>query len=187
MRDSPPPGSARRDELLDAAYDYVLVHGMGGLSLRPLAAAIGSSPRVLLYLFGSKDALLREVLGRARADELAGLARVRATSPVGLLAAAEEVWGWLADPRHAALLVVWLESYSRSLVEPGGPWADFAAATVRDWRSVLVEVQGRKDADAEARATAVLALLRGGLLDLLATGDRERVDTAVRAALRAVA
>jgi AcrR family transcriptional regulator len=41
------------------------------------AATIGSSPRVLLYLFGSKDGLIRALLARARADELAMLARLR--------------------------------------------------------------------------------------------------------------
>ena len=39
-----PPPSARRTELLEPAYRYVLEHGLGELSLRPLAAAIGSSP-----------------------------------------------------------------------------------------------------------------------------------------------
>lgn len=46
--------SARRAELLELAYQYVLEHGVSDLSLRPLAAAINSSPRVLLFLFGSK-------------------------------------------------------------------------------------------------------------------------------------
>ena len=40
--------SARRAELFDASYAYVLDHGLYGLSLRPLASAIGTSPRVLL-------------------------------------------------------------------------------------------------------------------------------------------
>ncbi len=68
--------SPRKEELLERAYGYVLEHGIADLSLRPLAAAIGSSPRVLLFLFGTKDGLIRELLARARADELAFLARV---------------------------------------------------------------------------------------------------------------
>src|SRR3954451_5011316 len=51
-------GSPRREELLEAAYAYVLRHGLSGLSLRPLAREVGSSPRVLLYLFGTKDGLV---------------------------------------------------------------------------------------------------------------------------------
>ena len=46
--------SARKQELLEAAYQYVLGNGLADMSLRPLAKEIGSSPRVLLFLFGSK-------------------------------------------------------------------------------------------------------------------------------------
>ncbi len=60
--------SARQAELLELAYRYALEHGLADLSLRPLAAAVGSSPRVLLYLFGSKDGLVRALLARARSD-----------------------------------------------------------------------------------------------------------------------
>jgi AcrR family transcriptional regulator len=153
--------STRRAELLERAYGEVLAHGLADMSLRPLAAAIGSSPRVLLLLFGSKDGLVRALLERARADELAMLAHLRATgTPV-----AAEVWRWLAAPEHRPLLVLWAEAYVRSLVDPDGPWAGFARATVADWLEIL--------------PTLTLAVLRGALLDLLATGDVERTTAAV--------
>ena len=72
-----PDASARRTELLELTYRYVLEHGLADMSLRPLAAAVGSSPRVLLFLFGSKDGLVRALLARARADELAFLGKLR--------------------------------------------------------------------------------------------------------------
>ena len=157
--------SPRREELLELAYVHVLEHGLAGMSLRPLAEAIGSSPRVLLYLFGSKDGLVRALLGRARADELAGLRDVGDTPPL------VHIWEWLAAPERRALLTLWVESYARSLVEPDGPWAGFAVATVQDWLAVL---------DGPG-ATLSLAVLRGALLDLLATGDVERTTAAVHA------
>jgi AcrR family transcriptional regulator len=183
----PPPDetsrSARARALLDAAYGYVLEHGLAELSLRPLAAAIGSSPRVLLFLFGSKDGLVRALLGRARADELDVLERVRqAGGAGGLDAAAEAVWTWLTAAEHRALLTLWLEGYARSLVDPDGAWAGFAAATVHDWLAVLDDVAG-DDGDATDR-TLLLAVLRGALLDLLATGDVDRVTAAVARHLR---
>jgi AcrR family transcriptional regulator len=171
------PSSARREELLGLAYAYVLRHGLGSLSLRPLAEAVGSSPRVLIYLFGSKDGLVRALLGRARADELAGLRGVGAGG--GLPAAVERTWAWLAAPEHRDLLTLWVEAYARSLVEPDGPWAGFAAATVRDWLEVLAAAQGDAAAGQEAERTAALAVLRGALLDLLATGDLDRTTAAI--------
>ncbi len=59
------PGSPRRVELLACTLEYATRTNLSELSLRPLAAAIGSSPRVLIYLFGSKEGLLREVLAAA--------------------------------------------------------------------------------------------------------------------------
>jgi len=185
--------SARKTELLEAAYEYVLRHGLGEMSLRPLAAAIGSSPRVLLYLFGSKEGLIRMLLARARSEELEFLDRVRRAEAGGsgeLVRLAEQTWAWLAADEHRALLKLWAEAYARSLVQPDGPWAGFARATVDDWLDVFANVGDAAsdiDSAARSRATAVLAVLRGALLDLLATDDVERVTTAVRSQLTALA
>ncbi|MFG2058104.1 TetR/AcrR family transcriptional regulator [Micromonospora sp. NPDC048930] len=178
--------SARQVELLEAAYRYALENGLADLSLRPLAAAIGSSPRVLMFLFGNKDGLVRALLSRARTDELALLDRLAQTShgaPIGLVPAAEQVWAWLAADEHRPLLRLWVEAYARSLVEPDGAWAGFARATVNDWLAVLAACQPQPEKDSEegaTRRTLALAVLRGALLDLLATGDRRRVTAAVR-------
>jgi AcrR family transcriptional regulator len=155
------------------------------MSLRPLAKAIGSSPRVLLFLYGSKDNLIRALLDRARSDELAAVAAFRETgSPADLIDSARQVWHWLADQSHRHLLGLWVEAYARSLVDPAGPWAGFAAQTVQDWLGLLASRQ-RGPAGAAER-TAVLALLRGAMLDLLATGDVARTGRAVDLVLRAL-
>lgn len=179
--------SARRAQLLEAAYAYVLQHGLTGLSLRPLAKAIGSSPRVLLYLFDSKDGLVHALLARARRDERRLLDDLGAARPADLDAVARSIWEWLAAPEHRGVLVLWAESYTRSLTEPGGAWDGFARTTVDDWLTLLARAQPphfRDTTDGEAQRTLVLALLRGALLDLLATGDRRRTDAAVGRALR---
>ena len=180
-------GSARRRELLDAAYGWVLAHGLADMSLRPLAEAIGSSPRVLLYLFGSKDGLVRALLGRSRADQL----RVLESLPddAGLAAVAEGVWRWLSAREHRPLLRLWLEAYSRSVTGEPGPWAGFAVDTVTDWDLLLAAHQPSSvgsTPEGAAQRALVLAVLRGALLDLLATGDAERTGAAVAIHLRAL-
>ncbi|MEV5758778.1 TetR family transcriptional regulator [Streptomyces tendae] len=183
MPQEAPTPSARRNELLEAAYRYALAHGLADLSLRPLAEAVGSSPRVLLFLFESKDGLLRALLARARADELALLDRVgRPDRPAGLAPAVERVWTWLAAKEHRPLLRLWAEAYARSLTHPEGAWAGFARATVDDWLGVLAGFQAPSERDSEGgavRRTLALAVLRGALLDLLATDDEERLTAAV--------
>ncbi|HEY0813796.1 MAG TPA: TetR/AcrR family transcriptional regulator [Pseudonocardia sp.] len=171
--------SARKAELLEHAYRHAQAHGLVGMSLRPLAEAVGSSPRVLLFLFGSKDGLVRALLARSRQDELTLLDGVRRDG--GTLAeAASRLWRWLASPEHRNVLALWTEAYARSLIEPDGAWAGFAEQTVNDWLSLLGGFQAKSDGDeAAAERTFVLAVLRGALLDLLATGDRTRVTRAV--------
>jgi AcrR family transcriptional regulator len=182
--------SPRQDELLELAYQYVLVHGLADMSLRPLAKAICSSPRVLLFLYGSKDALIRALLDRARADELAAIAAFREMeSPADLVDSALQVWQWLCAPGHRHLLGLWVEAYARSLVDPAGPWSGFAAQTVQDWLGLLASRQPphwRRTAAAAAERTAVLALLRGAMLDVLATGDEARTTRSVTMLLEAL-
>jgi len=186
------PPSARQAELLELAYQYAVHRGRTDITLRPIAAAIGSSPRVLIYLFGSRDGLIRALLGRARADEIAMLAELRAgdwPAGAGLAEAGQRIWSWLSDPARRPLLRLWLDGYSRSLTEPDGPWSGFAQATVADWIALLAEVQpaGWRDSpEGVAERTLLLAVLRGALLDLLSTGDEPRTGAAVRLHLAAL-
>lgn len=47
-----------KQTLLPKLAAHVLRHGLGSASLRPLAKAAGTSDRMLIYHFGSKDALV---------------------------------------------------------------------------------------------------------------------------------
>ncbi len=186
--DAPTATSPRQAELLELAYAYALEHGLAEMSLRPLAAAIGSSPRVLLFLFGSKDGLVRSLLARARSDELALVEQARAQQgDADLATVVRTTWQWLVDERHRPLLTLWLETYARSLTEPEGPWAGFAAQTVEDWLSLLAGAQSpghRRTQAGAAERTLALCVLRGALIDLLATGDIRRNTAAIQAHLR---
>ena len=185
LRGTGQDGSPRKRELLDAAYRYVLGNGLADMSLRPLARAIESSPRVLLFLFGSKEGLIRALLARAREDELGyldALRNQREPNGGGLAATGAQVWSWLAAPEHRALLGLWVEGYALSLRGEPGPWAGFANDTVNDWLDLLAARQpvSREITPAgRDERTLLLAVLRGALLDLLATGDIERVAGAV--------
>ena len=179
--------SAREQELLQRAYEYVLQHGLMTLSLRPLAQAIGSSPRVLLFLFGSKEGLVQALLARARAAELEFLNEMRpADRPGDFAGVVRRVWQWLVAREHRAMLALWLETYARSVVEPDGPYAQFALRTVEGWLGLLATHQTpqhrRTRAGANERALA-LAVLRGALMDLLASGDEVRTTALVEAYL----
>jgi hypothetical protein len=110
------------------------------------------------------------------------LDRFRAEGAADLETTARRLWTWLSDARHRGVLGLWVEAYARSLVDPQGPWAGFAERTVADWLDLLAESQPtrtRGGAAAVAQRTAALAVLRGAMLDVLATGDAERTTSAV--------
>src|SRR5262245_34958796 len=107
MTAQPAKESIRKQELLEAAYAYVTDHGLVEMSLRPLAEAVGSSPRVLLFLFGSKDDLVRALLARAREEELTFLREVDVDAAGGMSAAGLRIWTWLAAAEHRSLLKLW--------------------------------------------------------------------------------
>jgi AcrR family transcriptional regulator len=187
MTSQHPPGSPRRAELLSACYGYLLEHGLAGLSLRPLAAATGTSPRVLLYLFGSKEHLVRELLARARHEQInlvTGLLDPDIPDD-GFEALADRLWNLLSSPGQRPVVRLTYEAFLRSVSRDPGPWEGFAAETARDYLELLIKAQpGTHPAHAEATATRTLALIRGLLLDLLANGDTDRIMAAWRASRR---
>jgi AcrR family transcriptional regulator len=162
-----PVDHERRRELLEQATDYVIEHGIAQLSLRPLADALGTQAPVLLHHFDSKEQLVALLLNevRARLRTVARAAAAAGEDPV------DAVWRWATDPAHEALYRTFFEAYGLALRDPVA-YAPFLGTVVSDW---LAEWGRRDDPTA---ATALIAMVRGLLLDLLATGDYERVNAA---------
>ena len=121
----------RRAELLERIVDYVMENGLSDLSLRPLADAVDSSPRVLLYYFGSKDELVAEILNLARArqrDAFAKLPRNSTTYRETVLAA----WAVMSAPAHAPLFRLFFEVYGLALQQPDR-FPGFFSRAIDDW------------------------------------------------------
>jgi AcrR family transcriptional regulator len=164
-----PPDPQRRRELLDGAVDFVVGNGISDLSLRPLAAALGTQAPVLLHHFGTKEQLVEEILGQVR-NRLRTLGRdaEATTSRSGL----EAVWNWVSDPDQSALMRLFFETYGLALRHPDR-YADFLNHAIHDW---LDEPLAAID---DISATLAIATVTGLMLDLLTTEDRVRVDRAM--------
>jgi len=180
---------ARRPaQLLDAIVGYIVKHGVAELSLRPLAKAVGSSPRVLLYYFGSKEELVSKAIARLRERQRTGLGTMRASRYDQPSDACRAIWKRMSAPESEALFRLFLETCSLGLRNPK-KYAQFLHSTVEDWLEFIAEPllrQGHQEKEARAFATIILAGFRGFLLDLCVTRDRERVDRAVDLWLRSL-
>jgi AcrR family transcriptional regulator len=160
--------SQARERLLAAAVDQAMRGGIADLSLRELAAAIGTSHRMLLYHFGSREGLLTAV---ARAVEEAQLAAV---SEQGF-ANARRLWQHFSDPQLWPAERLFFELYAHALL--GRPGTEgFLDNAIEPWVTAITpaiaEQAGLDDRTARAEARLAVAVTRGLLLDLLATGDR---------------
>jgi AcrR family transcriptional regulator len=169
-----------RSRLLAAAVAHALEHGIADVSLRQLAAAIGTSHRMLIHHFGSREALLVEVIKvmedqqRAVMDEELD----RSETPAE---AARRYWQQVRDPALWPQERLFFEVYGQAL--RGQPWATpMLDGVVEDWVELfaarLVDA-GTPAATARTAARLGLAVTRGLLLDVLATGDVDAVDEAM--------
>lgn len=163
------------------AIDHIANRGLSDLSLRELAAAIGTSHRMLIHHFGSKEGLWVEVIRAVEADQRAALPE-HLPDPTGDFAAALRAW-W----RHISDPVLWpnerlfFEIYGQALQGRPGT-TELLDGIVDSWLAPAIQgylALGVQPAQAEARARLGIAVTRGLLLDLLATGERERVDAAM--------
>ncbi len=167
--------------LLDAAIKYVAANGVTDISLRRLAAAIGTSHRMLIYHFGSKEGLLVEIIRAVEQQQRDALRDLELTPGTTLEDMARAFWRRLADPALWANERLFFEVYGQALQGRPGTTA-LLDRIVEDWVDPIADLYGRLGVPPkQARATARLgvAVARGLLLDLLATGDRAGVDAAM--------
>ena len=170
-----------KQRLLDAAIRYVADNGVTDTSLRRLAAAIGTSHRMLIYHFGSKEGLLVEIIRAVEQQQRDALRDLELTPGSTAADIGRAFWRRLADPALWPNERLFFEVYGQALQGRPGTTA-LLDRIVEDWLDPLTELLTRLGVEpAKARATARLgvAVSRGLLLDLLATGDRAGVDAAM--------
>jgi len=168
-----------REALKAKAVDYVIEHGMSGLSLRPLAKALHTNARMLIYHFGSREGLMREILMGLRERESAKIdawfrsGRRPRTLPDFL----RWLWRQLNSPQAQFFARVLFELYALALRHPD-EYPGVLEEPLRYWQSLLrragIPVKTRA-----AQATLLLATTRGLLLDVISTGERARVRRAL--------
>jgi AcrR family transcriptional regulator len=173
--------SGRREDLLSACIAYILENGVADLSLRPLAAQVGSKARLLIYHFGSKDALLAEAMTVVRARVQKAFAEIvdseRQRKPSDII---RTFWSWATSMQHQKFLRLFFEIHGLALQRPEqyGPYLEKA---VSSWVELMVQVLPERLSLARRRALATLAVTTaiGLLLDYLSSGDKKRVTEAL--------
>jgi len=170
--------ASTQDAILRPIVEHIRAHGLADSSLRKLADAAGTSHRMLVYYFGSRDAVLGAVMHTLRHEESADLAAGAATRRELM----ERAWEYFSDPRRELEMRLFFYLAGHAVDAPADT-TDFADAVVSAWTDALVRL-GTSEGLTEERATVEARLLidasRGLTLDRFLTGEQEAVHRAFR-------
>lgn len=175
------PNPQRKQDLLEEIVAYLGVHGIGDMSLRPLAKVLGTSTYTLTYQFGSKDQLLADAVDFAQARQLAVIAQWASERPTP--SAAEllrRYWDWAGREPNLRTVCMLIEATTLGQSQPE-LFGTVGRRASQQWTGALTEAlrrDGATDAIAERTANLAYATLVGLQVNLIATGDRARIDAA---------
>jgi AcrR family transcriptional regulator len=165
----------RRDELCDNALDYFLANGLADLSLRPLAEQIGTSARLLIYHFESKENLIAAVMARVRLRvQQSVIEMIKANRGKASMGA---VWHWVTSPENIPYLRLLFEVQVLALQNPAN-YAQFLSDTSSSWLEVIEQglppsIQNR------TVATLCSAVIDGLMLEYMSSGDLDRTTASL--------
>jgi AcrR family transcriptional regulator len=175
----------RHDDLLDRVTDYVLEHGLIGLTLRPLAAAIGTSDRMLIYHFGSRDALVSAVVARSTERAITEVDALPAARTIR--SAVMQLWAAYRTEPLNSCLDVYCQAAATGLIGQE-PYRSDARASNERWDVALRDYFVRSGAPT-GRVTRVVTLVDSALFGFhldLATDRPEELARGIEDLGRAV-
>jgi AcrR family transcriptional regulator len=156
----------RRTQLIDRIADHLLEHGLSGASLRPMAAAAGTSDRMLLYYFPDREAVLTAALELVAAQMASGLEAAVPGGPLPFADLLRRLRTATRTPAFGRYMQLWLEVAARAARDEP-PYRVIGETIGRGflaWAAARLEVT--HEGEKEARAALLLATLDGlALLD----------------------
>jgi AcrR family transcriptional regulator len=165
-------------EFLDRITAHIIEHGLSETALRQLASIAGTSHRMLIYYFGSRDGLLGAVLHELRGAESREIVG-RAT---GRRQAVSALWSYYTAPERRLEMQIffYLAGQAAHNQQDHRGFTDAIVATGTDELRLVCEREGMDSHSALSEARLLLAALRGLLLDRLLTHDESGTDTALQ-------
>lgn len=157
--------------LLEDVLQYLLAEGLQEFSLRPMAKAIGSNARMLIYHFGSKEELIVEALGLLQKKTLLQLGE-KSSVESELREGLRGLWQLFTAPAMAPVVRLFVEV--DVLAFKGEPvYLKFAKEMVELWGDF---VQGQLGLSSKLQAHLIVNTLTGLFLDRAVTGESQRTD-----------
>lgn len=160
----------KKEELLERCLADAMAVGSLDSSINAIATRIGSSGRMLIYHFGSKQALERQLIGLLETRLREKLWSVRGAD-LGESGSAEillAMWQHLTSPELHGLMKLTMELNQRAIqgdLETRG----FLERESQQWVNSLSQLTNN-----EVMAICLFHLFQGAILDFLTTGNSQR-------------
>ena len=167
----------RKEILTDELVDYLLEHGLSDLSLRPLADALGTSARLLIYHFESKEGLLTEVLDsmqtrlRQSFGSLVERRAGRSERPLKMF------WDWAITDENYPYFKLLYELQILAVQNPVA-YGQYLQRNNSNWSELIATALPEAERT-PAMVTLLGAVFDGLFLELMSTGGRKRTSQAV--------
>ncbi|HEX6022148.1 MAG TPA: TetR/AcrR family transcriptional regulator [Solirubrobacter sp.] len=175
----------RRAALLDAAATHLIEHGIAKASLEAIAATAGTSARMLVHHFGTRDALIAGALQIARRRQLAHAQEhfKPGPDPAAVLTAA---WPWLVDAETRKYFRLFQQVAALETLQERDHPSELRTRLATDWRPMLRAVFAGCD-DPEALADLLIAVYRGLATELVIGSDEAELKRAYERFIKGLA
>lgn len=176
----------RKPALLDQILDYLLDKPLSEMTFRTLARGIGVSTYSLVYHFGTREELMRDIVGAisARARTIENRLTSTEATVATYLEGLELSWEWAVEPRNRQLQRLEFEAGLLEAVGDGG--GGIVRALFDHWQSIGREALigfGLSAEDAEAESRLIVNVFHGIQYDLVLNDDAAAATRAFRRAL----
>ncbi|WP_034998322.1 TetR/AcrR family transcriptional regulator [Beijerinckia mobilis] len=173
--------------LLAKIVTYIWEHGIADFSLRPLAVAIGSSPRNIAYHFGSREDLLCVIFNTIRErmyEDFRGIQQDAASVEDAL----RKLWAWTSAQENRKLLKLLYEIFGTSVNHPDrfDGYARWVATERLKFIGIILARFGIVDNEEQELATLIMIIFHGATLDLTATDDVARIERVILRCIESV-
>jgi AcrR family transcriptional regulator len=170
--------SVERDSLLAKVLDYAATEGIADRSLREIATGVGTSHRMLLYHFGSREGLLAAIVGRIEASQRESMTRLAAEPGETGADLMRRLWEQVSSAELRPFVRLFFEVFALAVRGAPGTGKLLDGLTA-DWVADAVAAAERMGLPGDPAAMRLgVAVSRGLLLDLLAGTPRDEVDAA---------
>jgi AcrR family transcriptional regulator len=169
----------RKQELCKLALEYLLEHGMANVSLRPMAAALKTSPRILMFHFKSKEGLLREVFAELNAQlQRSFLSVVSRDTGRPHEAPLKRFWTWATSNQKSFARLKLIYELQIIAVQNPVKYAGYLQTSSSEWQALTLGALSESVRE-KPLATLCVAVFDGLFLELMSTGDRRRTTQAL--------